>query len=98
MSKSTHTEIQEKDVMIREGGPWSGAWKVAAGIGAVGIMLAAAGAFTAPERFAVAYLSAFCAFLMIGLGGLFFVIVQHLVSANWSVTVRRTAEFMASAL
>lgn len=97
-NSSTHTEILEKDVMIREGGPWSGAWKVAAGIGAVGAALTAAGAFTDHTRFAFAYLYAFCAFLMIALGGLFFVIVQHLVSANWSVTVRRTAEFLASGL
>lgn len=99
MSNTEHTpEFQDKDVQIREGGPWSGAWKIAAGIGAIGIALTALGAMTDWQRFAFAYLYAFCAFLMIALGGLFFVVVQHLVSANWSVTVRRTAEFLASGL
>lgn len=99
MSNTEHTpEYQDKDVYIRAGGPWSGAWKIAAGIGAVGIALTAAGALTDWQRFAFAYLYAFCAFLMIALGGLFFILVQHLVSANWSVTVRRTAEFLASGL
>lgn len=98
MSKAKEALYQEKDIMIREGGPWSNAWKVAAGIGATGVVLTAAGAFTDSTRFAFAYLYAFCAFLMIALGGLFFVIVQHLVAANWSVTVRRTAELLASGL
>ena len=31
----------------------------------------------------------------LSLGGLFFVIVQHLVRAQWSITVRRTAEHMS---
>ena len=36
MSNTEHTpEFQDKDVQIREGGPWSGAWKIAAGIGAI---------------------------------------------------------------
>lgn len=44
------------------------------------------------------YLTAFCYFLAIALGGLWFVTLQHLTRAGWSVTVRRIAEFMASSL
>lgn len=44
------------------------------------------------------YLVAFCYFLAIALGGLFFVTLQHLTRAGWSVTVRRIAELMAGAL
>lgn len=37
-------------------------------------------------------------FITLGLGGLFFVLVQHLVRAGWSVVVRRMAEHVAGAL
>ncbi len=44
------------------------------------------------QRFFSAYLVAFAFLLSVTLGGLFFVIVQHLVRAGWSVTVRRVSE------
>lgn len=49
-------------------------------------------------QFAHRYLVAFCFLLSICLGGLFFVLVQHLTRAGWSVTVRRIAEIMACCL
>ncbi|MGB9605874.1 MAG: hypothetical protein ACP5U2_05715 [Bryobacteraceae bacterium] len=45
-----------------------------------------------PARFAVAYLIAYLFFLTIALGGLFFVMVQHLSGAVWSLSSRRIAE------
>jgi len=48
-------------------------------------------------RFYNAYLIAVVFFTSIALGALFFVILQHLVRAEWSVTVRRTAELLTSA-
>jgi hypothetical protein len=51
-----------------------------------------------PKRFAFSYLFAFYVFLTIALGSLFFVLVQRLTVAGWSVTVRRPAEFLASGL
>lgn len=44
------------------------------------------------ERLEASYLVAFCFFLSITLGALFFVVIQHLVKAGWSVVVRRVAE------
>jgi hypothetical protein len=44
------------------------------------------------------YLTGLMYFLAIGLGGLFFVILQHLVGASWSITVRRIAECVAVTL
>ena len=46
-------------------------------------------------RFSYAYLLNFCFFATISLGALFFVTVQHLTRAGWSVTVRRIAELLA---
>ncbi len=77
---------------------WQNAWKICAGAGAVGLAAAGFGMTTDAKRFAFSYLFAFYVFLTIALGALFFVIIQRLVGAHWSVTVRRTAEFFASAL
>jgi len=81
---------------IPEGSAWSGAWKIAAGIGALGIAGAAGGYFTDPGRFAYSYLFAFFLFLTIAFGSMFFVLVERLTGAGWSITVRRTAEFFVS--
>ena len=47
------------------------------------------------EQFLFAYLVNFAFFLSISLGALFFVILQHLTRAGWSVSVRRIAELLA---
>ncbi len=75
------------------GSSWAGAWKTFAGIGVLGAVGAGAGFATDPRRFAFSWLFAFEVCLTITLGALFFVIIQRLVSAGWSVTVRRTAEY-----
>lgn len=49
------------------------------------------------RRFFFGYLTAFSWILSIALGGLFFVIIQHLTNAHWSVTVRRIAEYTIGA-
>lgn len=65
----------------------------------IGLVLAAAGLGGAYatmhgdwQAFWFAYLVGYMVFLAFGLGGLFFVIVQHLVRAGWSIAVRRIAE------
>jgi hypothetical protein len=49
------------------------------------------------RRFMHSYLLAFSYFLSFALGGLFFVILHHLVGATWSVVVRRLAEILTGA-
>ena len=46
--------------------------------------------------FLKSYLVCFAFFLSISLGGLFFVLLQHLTGASWSVVVRRLAEAIAA--
>jgi hypothetical protein len=45
-----------------------------------------------------AYLMSFCFYLAIALGALFFVLIQHLTRAGWSVVVRRLAEGISATL
>ena len=73
---------------------------VRAGLATGVIMLVAsvALAFLAPggmDRMLHSYLVAFAFFLSVSLGALFFVVLQHLVRAGWSVVVRRVAEALA---
>ncbi len=60
-------------------------------IAAVGIAWAGAGI----DRFLQSWLVAFAFLLTATLGALFFVMLQHLVRAGWSVVVRRLGEAMA---
>jgi hypothetical protein len=75
----------------------SGAWFV----GFVGIIAAFVLALIfeqSVKRFFFAYLVSFAFFLSLSLGGLFFVILQHLTKAAWSVNVRRIPEWLAASM
>ncbi len=97
MSADKSTDASN-DYRIKPGSGWSGAWKKAAAVGVFGFALAGFGFTQDAKRFAFSYLFAFFFFLSLALGALFFVVVQHLTKAGWSVTVRRTAEFFMAGL
>jgi len=71
---------------------------LAGAIVVVGLGLAAFGYFSDHERFAFSYLTGFAWVTTIGLGGLFFVILQHLTKAGWSVAARRHMEWVSMVL
>ena len=54
--------------------------------------------FEEPRRVGLAYLTPFVYFLFIALGSLFFVSIQHVSHAGWSVNVRRIFEAISSYL
>jgi len=83
------------DYRIPTDSRWAGLWKIWAGVGVVGLLLAGVGYATDPTRFAFSYLFAFICALTVALGSLFFIIIERLTSAGWSVAVRRIAEFFA---
>lgn len=69
-------------------------------IGAVGVGLVTALIFAAVgnnglTRFMFAYIISYAFFLSIALGALFFICIQHVTRAAWSVTSRRIAEVLA---
>jgi hypothetical protein len=75
--------------------------RVAAAIGLVAMVGAVALGLREGDglhRFAFAYLINFTFYLSLSLGALFFVAIQHLTRASWSVVVRRIAEVMAANL
>jgi hypothetical protein len=94
---STH-EHTRSEIRLPEGHAWRKAWQVFFGIGVLGLAGAAAGYMADPHRFAYAWLFGLMTVLPIGLGALFFVVIQHIVAAYWSVTLRRVAEFIMNGL
>lgn len=95
---SAHSHSSEGKLEITANGPWSSAWKIAAGVGALGLLGVGAGFASDPKRLAFSYLFALMVFLTLAIGTLFFVVVQHIAAAHWSVGVRRTAEFFMGGL
>lgn len=67
-------------------------------VGAVALGLSAAGYAQDKHQFSFSYLVPFLFFLSIALSALFFVMLQHLTRAGWSVAVRRIPESMLAAI
>lgn len=84
--------------MIPASNPFAHAWKMAAAVAAVGLVIAVAGGMADPRRFAFSYLMGFWTVFTMALGTTFFVLLQHLTGAGWSVTVRRAAEFFSAGM
>ena len=76
---------------------WS---KIGMAMGVVGVAAFIAGMFGGVERarFGAAYLTGFLFTTTIGIGALFFVVIQHLTKAGWSVGPRRIQEWVSQGL
>jgi hypothetical protein len=70
------------------------------GAGALGLLATFLGMLMegSREQALFSYLGAYLFVITLATGGLFFVLLQHVTAARWSVTVRRIAEMMASTL
>ncbi len=74
-------------------------WGLFFGVGAIGLsVLIGVLSEASLQRFFRSYLLGFVFVLSLCLGALFFVILQHLTRAGWSVVVRRVAEGLAGNL
>ncbi|MDH3889470.1 MAG: hypothetical protein OEV49_00160 [candidate division Zixibacteria bacterium] len=67
-------------------------------IGLIGLAATSLGYFTDTKQFYHSYLVAFAFWVSIGLGGLFFTMLHHLVNAEWSTVLRRWSESVAATL
>lgn len=68
------------------------------GVGIVGLIATGIGYFFNHDQFFFSYLVSFAFFSSIALGCLFFVMLQHLTRAHWSVALRRIPESISSNL
>jgi len=86
---------------IRLGAAGQSLFSMAAGIGGLGLAAAVGLGSMAGDgfrRFSLSYVTAFMWVLALGLGALFWVILQNLVNAHWSIVLRRVGELMAAQL
>lgn len=67
-------------------------WLIPLLVGAALLIVSAVGWAVDPDAFYVSYLIGWVFCLSLSVGALFFVIIQHLTKARWSVVVRRIAE------
>jgi hypothetical protein len=84
---------------IRLGAAGQAIFTKAAAVGAVGLAAAVglgASAGDGFQRFSLSYVTAYMWVLALGLGGVFWVILQNLVNAHWSIVLRRVGELVAS--
>jgi len=87
------------DDNIRLGAAGQSIFTTAAAIGAVGLAAAAGLGSAAGDgfrRFSLSYVTAFSWVLALGLGALFWVILQNLVNSHWSIVLRRVGEIVAA--
>jgi hypothetical protein len=67
-------------------------------LGVVGLGLSVVGAFVSPHQFSFSWLFAFAFYFTMLAGCFFWIIVHHVVDAEWSVVVRRQLENLAMLL
>src|SRR2546423_14005962 len=67
-------------------------------VGVVGLGLSVMGAFISPKQFSFSWLFAFALYFTTLAGCFFWVVVHHVVDAEWSVVVRRQLENLAMLL
>jgi len=94
MAHGKHTHVKDSYELTPE--TWLQGRNVLAGLALISWVGLAAGFTMDPARFHQSYLVAFLLAFSVVIGSLFFVIVQHLTGAAWSVTVRRIAENIAA--
>jgi hypothetical protein len=64
-------------------------------VGVIGLGLSVVGAFVSPHQFSFSWLFGFAYFFTMLAGCFFWIIVHHVVDAEWSVVVRRQLENLA---
>jgi len=84
--------LDPREATIPPGHPWRRLPRIGVAAGTAGTLASLALAPASPEQFHFSWLVAFLFGLSIPLGALFFVLVQWVSRASWSVVVRRLAE------
>jgi hypothetical protein len=96
VSRHETPDIGRDELMLGAAGAvWFRGFLVSGVAGLLGAVALAAGTPDGWSRFFPSYLVSFVFFLSLALGALFFVLVQHVTRAGWSVAVRRLAEGVA---
>ena len=91
-------EASWNDNIKAAAGSWGRARTLFLAMAGIGLGLSAVGYFTDRNQFFHSYLTGYVFTLLLALGCLGFVLIQHLARAGWSVVIRRFAETAAVTL
>ncbi len=98
-SKKPAPEQDDFSDNIRVGAAADSVIKIGGGIGAISLLACLGLGFTGDtKRFLLSYLTAYAWLLSIAVGALWWVTLQHLVNAKWSIVLRRVGELMAQSM
>src|SRR5215470_1337543 len=90
--------LRPEQATIPPGHPWNRIPVIGAGTALLGAVACAILGSANPRQFFFSWLVSFMFFLSLGLGGLFFVLIQYAAQGGWGVVVRRIGETIFSTL
>jgi hypothetical protein len=92
MTELERVSLRPEQATIPPGHPWNRLPMIGAAFAILGIAACAVLGPGNPRQFFFSWLVAFLFFLTLGIGGLFFVLIQYASQGSWGVVVRRIGE------
>jgi len=89
---------QSQELVVKKFQPTSTLKMISIVMVVIGVLTFALGLVKDPDRVWPAYLTAFYFVSCLGIGGLFFAVINNMAKAGWSVSIRRLSESMTSFL
>jgi hypothetical protein len=90
--------LRPEQVTLPPGHPWNRIPLIGAAVAVVGIAVSAILGPANPQQFFFSWLVSFLFFLSLGLGALFFVLIQYAVQGGWGIVLRRVGETVFATL
>src|SRR5262245_16007127 len=84
--------LRPEQTTIPAGHSWNRLPMIGAGCAVLGAVVCAIAGTGSPKQFFFSWLVAFTYFLSLGLGALFFVLIQYATQGGWGIVVRRIGE------
>ncbi len=91
-SERDRVALRPEQASIPPGHPWNRIPMIAGGVAVVGALICAILGVGNPKQFFFSWLVSFLFFVSLGIGALFFVLIQYAAQGGWGIVVRRIGE------
>jgi hypothetical protein len=98
ISERDHVSLRPEQAMIPTGHSWNRLPVIGAACAVLGVAACAVLGAANPKQFFFSWLVSFLFFLSLGLGALFFVLIQYASQGGWGIVVRRIGETIFATL
>lgn len=92
VAERDHVALRPEQASIPPGHPWNRIPMIGGGVAFVGAVLCAILGAGNPKQFFFSWLVSFLFFVSLGIGALFFVLIQYAAQGGWGIVVRRIGE------